>query len=141
MYIVFFFSSRRRHTRFKCDWSSDVCSSDLGAEGMQLEAAAKFYNSRLVNPRKSKMTVAFVGHAQVRGRDALQVEVTTATGVKRQVFFDPQTHVIVKEAATVGGVEEEILYDDYRTVDGVKLPHNIRLHRGNEKYDISVTRE
>src|SRR5260370_4861744 len=25
----FFFSSRRRHTRFKCDWSSDVCSSDL----------------------------------------------------------------------------------------------------------------
>src|SRR6476661_8645239 len=25
-----FFSSRRRHTRFKCDWSSDVCSSDLG---------------------------------------------------------------------------------------------------------------
>src|SRR2546430_12373001 len=26
----FFFSSRRRHTRFDCDWSSDVCSSDLG---------------------------------------------------------------------------------------------------------------
>src|SRR6266481_7919883 len=28
---VFFFSSRRRHTRWNCDWSSDVCSSDLGA--------------------------------------------------------------------------------------------------------------
>src|SRR2546430_9931967 len=26
---AFFFSSRRRHTRFDCDWSSDVCSSDL----------------------------------------------------------------------------------------------------------------
>src|SRR2546430_1660973 len=26
--LVFFFSSRRRHTRFDCDWSSDVCSSD-----------------------------------------------------------------------------------------------------------------
>src|SRR5260370_26896833 len=26
--ILVFFSSRRRHTRFKCDWSSDVCSSD-----------------------------------------------------------------------------------------------------------------
>src|SRR6266480_5168059 len=25
----FFFSSRRRHTIFTCDWSSDVCSSDL----------------------------------------------------------------------------------------------------------------
>src|SRR2546430_5677212 len=29
--FFFFFSSRRRHTRFDCDWSSDVCSSDLGA--------------------------------------------------------------------------------------------------------------
>src|SRR5688572_22492515 len=27
--VCFFFSSRRRHTRFDCDWSSDVCSSDL----------------------------------------------------------------------------------------------------------------
>src|SRR6266480_6886857 len=26
---LFFFSSRRRHTRLTCDWSSDVCSSDL----------------------------------------------------------------------------------------------------------------
>src|SRR5256886_8636281 len=28
-FVFFFFSSRRRHTRFDCDWSSDVCSSDL----------------------------------------------------------------------------------------------------------------
>src|SRR2546430_11363556 len=27
--VCFFFSSRRRHTVFDCDWSSDVCSSDL----------------------------------------------------------------------------------------------------------------
>src|SRR5260370_3550072 len=31
--VSFFFSSRRRHTRFKCDWSSDVCSSDLKLMG------------------------------------------------------------------------------------------------------------
>src|SRR5699024_11295235 len=29
MFVCFFFSSRRRHTRSKRDWSSDVCSSDL----------------------------------------------------------------------------------------------------------------
>src|SRR2546430_4218957 len=33
--LYFFFSSRRRHTRFDCDWSSDVCSSDLRAFGLQ----------------------------------------------------------------------------------------------------------
>src|SRR5690606_39644805 len=30
VFFFFFFSSRRRHTRFSRDWSSDVCSSDLG---------------------------------------------------------------------------------------------------------------
>src|SRR5256886_15101271 len=36
-YFFFFFSSRRRHTRFDCDWSSDVCSSDLSGGPRQLE--------------------------------------------------------------------------------------------------------
>src|SRR5438309_8928714 len=31
-FIFFFFSSRRRHTRWNCDWSSYVCSSDLAAK-------------------------------------------------------------------------------------------------------------
>src|SRR5256886_5377045 len=33
-HFFFFFSSRRRHTRFDCDWSSDVCSSDLKLIGL-----------------------------------------------------------------------------------------------------------
>src|SRR5438093_5261158 len=36
-WVIFFFSSRRRHTRLVSDWSSDVCSSDHGAV---LDAAA-----------------------------------------------------------------------------------------------------
>src|SRR5688572_32296239 len=41
--MSFFFSSRRRHTRFDCDWSSDVCSSDLPGEGpTNLDAARHF---------------------------------------------------------------------------------------------------
>src|SRR2546430_11607845 len=43
----FFFSSRRRHTRFDCDWSSDVCSSDLG----QFEAAAGIVRIELQRSR------------------------------------------------------------------------------------------
>src|SRR5260370_31072155 len=39
-YCIFFFSSRRRHTRFKCDWSSDVCSSDL-ARFVRIEAVQR----------------------------------------------------------------------------------------------------
>src|SRR5688500_4920141 len=35
-HAVFFFSSRRRHTRLQGDWSSDVCSSDLAFSGSPL---------------------------------------------------------------------------------------------------------
>src|SRR5256886_16986584 len=47
IYFFFFFSSRRRHTRFDCDWSSDVCSSDLDRKLVTLDdqtsALAKFW--------------------------------------------------------------------------------------------------
>src|SRR5256886_8376048 len=38
--FFFFFSSRRRHTRFDCDWSSDVCSSDLAHDLAQFGRSA-----------------------------------------------------------------------------------------------------
>jgi hypothetical protein len=112
----------------------------VGAEGAQLEAAGQYYNSRLVNAKKNKLGLAFVGHTQVSGKDALQIEVTTSAGLKREIFFDPQTHLIVKEAAMIGGIDEQTLYEDYRTQDGVKLPFRIELHRGNDVYNIAVTR-
>src|SRR5690242_20885444 len=40
----FFFSSRRRHTRLTCDWSSDVCSSDL----LVAAAEARPFDERLI---------------------------------------------------------------------------------------------
>src|SRR5256884_1494630 len=39
--VTFFFSSRRRHTRCSRDWSSDVCSSDLGAGAIYIGAVAE----------------------------------------------------------------------------------------------------
>src|SRR6266481_7588935 len=43
--VFFFFSSRRRHTIWNCDWSSDVCSSDLVClteGGPDVDAAVTF---------------------------------------------------------------------------------------------------
>src|ERR1700719_4751654 len=111
----------------------------VGSEGAQLEAAGQYYNSRLVNAKKNKLGLAFIGHVQLHGEDALQIEVTTPAGLKREIFFDPQTHLIVKEAAMIGGIDEQILYEDYRTQDGVKIPFKIELQRGNDVYNISVT--
>src|SRR5688500_20403371 len=40
--VFFFFSSRRRHTRLQGDWSSDVCSSDLGFEELIIDGVNGF---------------------------------------------------------------------------------------------------
>jgi hypothetical protein len=113
----------------------------VGTEGTQLEAAALYYNSHLANAKKNKLGVAFKSHAQVRGRDALQLEVTSPSGLKREVLFDPQSHLVVEEFAQIAGIDQQIFYDDYRPADGgLKLPHKIELHRGPDVYDITVTR-
>jgi hypothetical protein len=119
---------------------SGELSTLLGQQGQQLEAASLYYNSRLLNLKKNKLAVAFIGHAQVRGKDSLQLELTTTTNVRRELFFDPQSHLLVKESAPVAGLDQEILYDDYRSVDSVKLPYKIELHRGLDTYSINITR-
>src|SRR5208282_1974937 len=115
-------------------------STLVGPEGSQLEAAARYYNSRLLNPKKNKLVITYVGAGQVRGKDAFQLEVTMPSGVKWQIFFDAQSHLIVKESGELGGQIQEILYDDYRPENGVQLPHQIELHRGAALYSIDVTR-
>src|SRR2546427_3764378 len=46
IFSLFFFSSRRRHTRFDCDWSSDVCSSDLVLPMAWVEWPLNFLSSK-----------------------------------------------------------------------------------------------
>jgi hypothetical protein len=112
-----------------------------GAEGSQLEAAGLYYNTRLVDAKKNKVGIGFAENVKIHGRDAQEIEATTASGVKWRISFDAQTHLVARELATVGGVEEELVYDDYRTVSGAKLPFKIELRRGGkDPYHITVTR-
>src|SRR2546427_12351342 len=70
MSCFFFFSSRRRHTRFDCDWSSDVCSTDPNDEtspmywGTLLEPiVAAHYTKRTGN--RVRRVNAVLGHPQI----------------------------------------------------------------------------
>src|SRR6266567_618783 len=59
-FFFFFFSSRRRHTRFDCDWSSDVCSSDLVTEGCRLMGLPRstYYDAPTVKADDAEIVVA-----------------------------------------------------------------------------------
>src|SRR5438876_9903311 len=54
--MTFFFSSRRRHTRWTGDWSSDVCSSDL---------------HRLTSPSAAARTAIFIASPRLAGQEGL----------------------------------------------------------------------
>src|SRR2546430_10466241 len=77
MSVCLFFSSRRRHTRFDCDWSSDVCSSDLlKGDPLQLQEA-------VVNLVKNAIDATDRGSVQVRleERPGSYAIVITDTGI------------------------------------------------------------
>src|SRR2546430_2653133 len=72
--ILFFFSSRRRHTRFDCDWSSDVCSSDLYRQvsrGLSLEIDAR-YNRRLLHAQRTRFN-QLIANGSARTKEAAQL--------------------------------------------------------------------
>src|SRR5690606_39310812 len=83
----FFFSSRRRHTRFSRDWSSDVCSSDLTVHANQIGANGKQFQWRaaktarrpglLLFERYGDLEFDFVGDQRHGGGDARSEEHTS----------------------------------------------------------------
>src|SRR2546430_9026325 len=79
---LFFFSSRRRHTRFDCDWSSDVCSSDVdageaGEARVQLsrdalEAVSDWLPARPLRPEGDASHMRLCLHPEGDGLEALR---------------------------------------------------------------------
>src|SRR5699024_8932825 len=89
---VFFFSSRRRHTRSKRDWSSDVCSSDLFPQG--LYAVIQEFNGLYSMPLLAIVLVGFYSKK------------TSATGAKIALVF----HIVVYALSKVVIPEIHYLY-------------------------------
>src|SRR5207253_7302483 len=59
--FFFFFSSRRRHTRWPRDWSSDVCSSDLGTDSTSTLPASNSAVAVLISGMMRAMSESLFG--------------------------------------------------------------------------------
>src|SRR5690606_18505971 len=122
---LFFFSSRRRHTRFSRDWSSDVCSSDLytyarhdvtarGLANVYAQTLGTIFSSVGEKPYEVELVVAEVGE----------------TPDQDQIYRLPHDGSIVDEhgSVAVGGNAEQISgYLDQRHQDGMTLAEALRL--------------
>src|SRR3712207_3780029 len=107
--ICFFFSSRRRHTRYWRDWSSDVCSSDLGVAALEVAAQRPALDCLGQDHRR----LALVVHRRLVGRVHLPVVVPAAGEVPDLLV----AHAL-DELARARVAAEEVLADE-RTVLGL----------------------
>ncbi|HWZ96694.1 MAG TPA: hypothetical protein VN025_02950 [Candidatus Dormibacteraeota bacterium] len=112
----------------------------LGPEALELEAAAQLYNSHLLDRKKNKTAAIVAGTSQISGHDAVEVQLTTQSGVKRSLFFDAQTHLLLKDSGNLGGQLQETAYGDYQPESGIQVAHKLEIHRGSEIYQVTVTR-
>src|SRR5438045_4901439 len=111
MYLSFFFSSRRRHTRCLSDWSSDVCSSDL--EGTSIRAAEggvvayagnelKGYGNLVLIRHEGGWVTAYAHNQDLfvkRGDTVKRGDVISKAGQTGSVS-SPQVHFEVRKGAT-----------------------------------------
>jgi hypothetical protein len=149
----------------KSAWGADSSSDHgpgphtfAGRQAAEWESTARYLNDRLLNAKKDKIAARLAGLDGVNGRRAYHLELTFGPGVTRDVFFDVQTHLILREivnspgqsvpstagspvpaAAITAAPIEQFDYDDYQPVNGIQEPRKIELRRGDHVYQIAIT--
>ena len=134
-------------------WTRNPDSGVLSMAASALAVAKRdydFYREIRLKDHYAKMTV--VGKDQVDDRDAFVVEVRPSNGSPEKLYFDAQSGLLLKreyERVTLedGIIQFEVTFEDYREVDGVKVPFVVRrktpdyttIYRFNEvKFNVPV---
>jgi hypothetical protein len=118
---------------------SDGVRTLYGQAASRVRAEASYANTHFVLPDKVSQ-VYLVGREQVRDRSAIVVMALAPDGVKRTLFFDADTHLLVKDQQQTDAAVEERFFDDYRRIDQVMEPHRIEWRRNGETFQIVVER-
>lgn len=130
----------------KSAWRDDAqgLRTLTGSEANLFEATARYENARFLHYKKDRVRLRFIGDETVRGHLTHHVQVTTAAGISREVYFDASDRLIVEESVAGDAGDpasaERILYSDYRPVDGVAEPHQIEYDEPGHTWVVTVTR-
>src|SRR5256885_6504067 len=105
---VFFFSSRRRHTRLQGDWSSDVCSSDLRMiAGLEdISSGDILIGGKVVShlpPRDRDVAMVFQNYALYQH---MSVYDNLAFGLRNKRVAETEIKVAIDRAADILGLHE-----------------------------------
>jgi hypothetical protein len=113
--------------------------TQYGQAASRIRGEARYANTRfLVSEKVSRVSVA--RQEQLNGHAVIVIIAVTPDGVTRTLFFDRDSHLLVKDQWQTNGIVEERFFDDYRPVDQVREPHRIEWHRNGDTFRIAVER-
>jgi outer membrane lipoprotein-sorting protein len=82
------------------------------------------------------------GMTKVNGKNAYKIEMLFPSGTKWIQYYDPETGLKVKETKNIvtpkGTFTQEVLYSDYKTLEGVKYPFTIKQSIGPQTMQFRV---
>jgi hypothetical protein len=100
--------------------------NDQFAEALKREA--EFYNGVRLRELYPKMTV--IGREMIGGRETYVISASASDGGVEKFYFDAQTGLLIRRyvefKTALGWTPVQVDYEDYREVDGVKLPFQLR---------------
>ena len=111
-------------------WAKDPFTGLRELKGGELSAVQR---AAYINPggwRQAYSSMKTTGRSRVGEREVYVVEGASAGGTPDKLYFDAQTGLLLRMDAVVespqGRVVSETTFDDYREVDGVKVPYSLR---------------
>ncbi len=107
-----------------------------GEAGKAFQAEAAYRNTRWLKAKDEKSKITSGGTANVGGKPANVVLLTTAKAVRIKLYFDSVSGFLLREEVPRGGKSFD--YSDYRLVGGIQTPFAVKFAEGDETYDIKL---
>ena len=125
----------------KSGWQRDSrggLSTLTGKASLDFQAEASFRNAWWLNYKKEKSKIVSGGQTNIDGKTVNFILLNTAKGVTIKLYFDASSGLLVREEIPAGESSKVFAYRDYRRVDGVMQPFQIKLNIGDDAYEIKL---
>jgi hypothetical protein len=109
-----------------------------GKQSVDFQTQADFRNTLWLDYKKDKSKIASGGKADVNGKSANVITLTTAKGVSVKLFFDITTNLLLREEFPFGDEKLVFDYSEYRAVSSVKVPFLINFNNGFDAFEIKL---
>ena len=118
--------------------SRDGLRTLTGAASRDFQTEARYRNVRWLDYKKEKSKLAAGGQAQINGKPANTVVLTTPKNVKINMYFDAASGLLVREETPAGEFNRVFDYSDFRPVGNLMEPHAIAITEGDARYEIKL---